>query len=438
MNIPKVAVILAGGKGTRLGLKDRPKPMVLIDHRSLIEIQIEWLAGQAITDIYILLNYMPEVFKSELGDGQRWNIRLHFLIEVQPLGTSGALAQLKEIVKGDFFVIYGDLFSAFLNLEMMSTFHYLNKADLTLLTHPNDHPYDSDLVETDFQNRVIGFLTKPHQQDMLYRNLVNAAVYLCSHHALQTLETDVFQDLARDVFPNWINKFRIMSYKTIEYVKDMGTPDRLEKLKNDFLINHRPQKKQLSEKQPCVFWDRDGTLCDYVPHLTNANDFKVKAGAAEVLKHLNQTGVLNIVVTNQPMIAKGLMTTDDLELIHRKLETNLGQERAWLDEIYYCPHHPEKGFPGEVTELKIDCDCRKPKLGLFNQAIKAFNINKNECLLVGDSVRDQKAAHDLGVPFIAVLGGESAESEFTECIFKSASLNEISVFIDQFFKDNRK
>ena len=218
----------------------------------------------------------------------------------------------------------------------------------------------------------------------------------------------------------------------------MGTPDRLDKLRNDFLINHRPQKKQLSEQQPCVFWDRDGTLCEYIPHLTKPSDFKIKSGAAEVLKKLNQAGVLNIVVTNQPMIAKGLMTTEDLELIHRKLETNLGQQHAWLDEIYYCPHHPDKGFAGEVAELKINCECRKPKLGLFNQAITEFNIDKKKSLVVGDSLRDQKAAHDLDVPFIAVLGGESAESEFSECIFKSSSLSEISVFIDHFFKDNRK
>src|SRR6185369_2488168 len=98
-------------------------------------------------------------------------------------------------------------------------------------------------------------------------------------------------------------------------------------------------------------------------------------GVADAIHQLNDSDFLSIVVTNQPAVARNLTTVEGLEAIHRKLETVLGERHAWLDAIFYCPHHPDGGFAGENVALKIDCACRKPKTGMIDSARARFNID---------------------------------------------------------------
>lgn len=432
-HFPKVAVILAGGKGTRLGLTDRPKPLVPIDGRSLLEVQLQWLAEQGLKKVFLLLNYMPEKIHEVVGNGSRWNLEVEYVTEDHPLGTSGALAQLQGKIKEDFFVVYGDLFSAYFDLSAMYEFHKQKKSDLTLLTHPNNHPYDSDLVEADQSNRVIHFLTKPHAPNLQYMNLVNAAVYVFTPQVLQVLEPNKFQDLARDVFPKLIERFKVFSYRSFEYVKDIGTPDRIEKLKKELLITRTPQRKALKESKPCVFWDRDGTLVDFVPDLKRPEQIHVKSEIENAIQLLNTLGILNVVVTNQPGIAKGHITWQDLNDIHKKIETDLGGKRVWLDDWFICPHHPDRGYAGEVQELKINCECRKPKVGLFKLAQKTYNIDFSKSLVVGDSHRDRLAAEALGVDYVAVLNGEDPVEKLRPNVFEVKSATELVEFFKDYF-----
>ena len=109
-------------------------------------------------------------------------------------------------------------------------------------------------------------------------------------------------------------------------------------------------------------------------------------------------------VTNQPVIARGEVTWDELEEIHNKMETELGKQGAYLDAIYFCPHHPHKGYEGEVEELKIDCDCRKPKPGMLLKAAEDFNIDLKKSYMVGDSENDVKAGIQAGCMTILING----------------------------------
>ena len=117
---------------------------------------------------------------------------------------------------------------------------------------------------------------------------------------------------------------------------------------------------------------------------------------SEAIKLINQSGYLAIVVTNQPVIARGEVTWDELHEIHRKMETLLGKDGAYIDGIYICPHHPDKGFEGERPEYKIDCDCRKPKPGLLLQAAQDYNIDLTQSYMIGDSERDVEAGINAG------------------------------------------
>lgn len=131
--------------------------------------------------------------------------------------------------------------------------------------------------------------------------------------------------------------------------------------------------------------------------LRNIEDFELIEGVAEAIKFINQSGYLAIVVTNQPVIARGEVTWEELNEIHKKMATLLGKEGAYVDGIYICPHHPDKGFEGERPEYKIDCNCRKPKPGLLLQAAKDFNIDLSESYMIGDSHRDVEAGENAGV-----------------------------------------
>lgn len=134
-------------------------------------------------------------------------------------------------------------------------------------------------------------------------------------------------------------------------------------------------------------------------------DLKIYDFAVQAIKRINESGYLTILVTNQPMIAKGFMTENDLNEMHKKLETELGKKGAKIDAIYYCPHHPEKGFSGERTELKIKCKCRKPAIGLFLRAKKDFNIDFKKSYLIGDKTSDILAGKRTGCKTILVKTG---------------------------------
>ena len=188
---------------------------------------------------------------------------------------------------------------------------------------------------------------------------------------------------------------KMFAYNSPEYVKDMGTPDRYQKVSE----NHKKgviKAKNLRNKQRAIFLDRDGTINKYVGFLRNINEFELIDGAAEAIAKINDSGYLAIVVTNQPVIARGEVSTSELKQIHNKMETLLGQKGAYLDGIYYCPHHPDKGFEGERTEYKIECNCRKPKPGMLLKASADLNIDLNRSWMIGDGENDINAGENAG------------------------------------------
>lgn len=131
-------------------------------------------------------------------------------------------------------------------------------------------------------------------------------------------------------------------------------------------------------------------------------------GVAEAIRKINESGYLAVVVTNQPVVARGEVSFEELEEIHNKMETLLGKEGAYLDAIYYCPHHPHKGYEGERPELKIDCDCRKPKPGMMLKAAADFNIDFSKSWMVGDGENDIKAGINAGCKTVLLSNGNES------------------------------
>ncbi len=405
------AVILAGGKGTRLGqyTANIPKPMLTIDNKPILEHQLEVLKRYGINEIILLVNHLKSVIIDYFGDGSKFNVNIKYLEEEKPLGTAGGLKEIEDYLKEDFLFIYGDVMFD-VDIQRLLKFHFDKKSQLTLVVHPNDHPFDSDLIDTNKEDRVIDVFPKPHPQNFYYKNLVNAGMYVITPAVLEFIKKGEKSDFGKNILPEIIYKLKVYAYNTSEYLKDMGTPDRLQKVTNDYLSG-KIQRKSYSKKQKAVFLDRDGVINKFVGLLYKPEQFELYPFVVDAIKMLNNSDYLAIVVTNQPVVARNLCTIEELEFIHKKMETILGNKGAKLDAIYYCPHHPDKGYPEENPEYKIDCECRKPKPGMIFKAAEKFNIDLSKSFIIGDSYTDILTGYNAGLTTIGVKTGVALNDE---------------------------
>ena len=404
-------VIIAGGKGTRLGLKDIPKPMVKIDGKPLLEHQIELAKKYGSKEFFILSGHLAHVIEEYFGDGEKFGVKIHHIVEPYPLGTAGSLKLLEGKLDKKFMVFYGDVVMDF-DIQSFIEFDAKHPDSIgTTLVHPNDHPYDSDLLEIDKSGRVIKMFPKPHEKNKYYQNLVNAAIYIFSDRIFNFIKDGISQDFGKNILPEIVKRGEILyAYKTPEYIKDMGTAERFEKVKQDF-ISGKVARLNKQNKRPCIFLDRDGVMNKNMDTNPTVENFTLLEGVPNAVKQINRSDYLAVVVTNQPMIAKGFVTFEEVEETHKKMETLLGNEGAFVNAIYYCPHHPDKGFEGEVPELKIDCECRKPKPGMLLKAAEELNIDLNASWMIGDSNRDIEAGKNAGCKTISI--GEISKSDYT-------------------------
>ena len=384
-------VIMAGGKGTRISsiASDIPKPMIRIGDKPVLELEIESLKRQGLKDFIITISHLGNVITDYFKDGSEFGVNIEYYNEEKPLGNAGALFQLKDKLDDDFLLINGDVLFD-IDVNRFIEYHKANKGLVTLLTHPNNHPYDSGLIITDSDKKVIKWLTKEDPRPDYYKNRVNAGIHILSPEVLNQKIDKEKIDLDRDVLKPLCGTGKMIAYDSSEYVKDMGTPERYAEVCKDYLSG-KVNRRSLSHKQKAVFLDRDGTINHYVGFLRTPEQFELNPGAAEAIKTINHSEYLCIVVTNQPVIARGEVTYEGLETIHNKMETLLGKEGAYIDGLYFCPHHPDSGFEGEVKELKIVCDCRKPKPGMLIKAAEDFNIDLAESIMIGDSDADMLA-----------------------------------------------
>ena len=412
------AVIMAGGKGTRLAAvtKDIPKPMVPINGKPLLEYQIANMKEGGIDEIILIVGHMGNVIREYFGDGSSFDVSISYFNEETPLGTAGALAKIKDRLEDTFFLVFGDLFIN-INYDRFLAFHNDRRALITLFAHPNSHPYDSDIIITDYENRVIGWSYKKDVRTDDYRNLVNAGLYVMQKTAVNLIEQIQKEnavdkvDLEKDYLIPLIPEFPIFAYQSTEYVKDVGTPDRLGKVTADYL-HGVCEKRNLKYKQKCIFLDRDGTINQFVGFLRSVDQVKLEPRAAKAIRLINESEYLAIVITNQPVIARGECSFEELNKIHNRIYTLLGKEGAYLDGLYYCPHHPDKGFKGEVPELKVNCNCRKPKIGMLKKAETDFNVDLANSWFVGDTTMDVQTGINAGMHTVMLESGAANKNRF--------------------------
>ena len=422
-------VIMAGGKGTRISsvASDIPKPMIKVEGIPVLEREIECLKNQGFDDIILTVSHLGNIIMDYFGDGsgnspvtgEPFGVHIDYYFEEEPLGNAGALFKIKDKLTSDFLLLNADaMFDV--DFNRFVAFHRKHGGLVTLFTHPNSHPYDSGLIIANKNGVVEKWLTKEDERPTYYKNRVNAGLHVINPEVLELVGINadsvgkvdvdgkpVKVDLDRQLLKPLAGTGKMFCYDSPEYVKDMGTPERYYSVCKD-CKEGRISAKNLKNKQKAIFLDRDGTINKYVGFLRNINDFELIDGVAEAIRKINESGYLAVVVTNQPVVARGEVSFEELEEIHSKMETLLGKEGAYLDAIYYCPHHPHKGYEGERPELKIDCDCRKPKPGMLLKAAEDFNIDLSKSWMVGDGENDIQAGINAGCKTVLLSNGNES------------------------------
>lgn len=288
----------------------------------------------------------------------KWDVKIEYYQENRPLGTAGAFGYLIDKLTEDFFVFYGDTIMD-IHMQRMLKFHKEHGVDATLSVHPNDHPYDSDIILLD-KKRVKSFANKPHPGGFISHNIVNVALFIFTLRVLSEIEVGTKSYIEKDVLPKCLeDEMHLYGYAPAEYIKDMGTPERYYAVCDD-LTSGKVVRLNSKHTRSAVFLDRDGTINKEVNFLNTPRQVELLPGAMAIIK-INDKCFLAIVITNQPVIARGECSWGKLDEIHAKLETLLGEQHAYLNNIYVCPHHLDRGFKGERLKYKIVYNCRKPQ-----------------------------------------------------------------------------
>lgn len=426
-------VILAGGFGTRLSSSlgnSIPKPMAKVNNIPILEHQINLCKKYSFKRILILVHHLSDVIKDYFEDGVNFGVEITYKDEIVPRGTAGAIFDAIDMLEDVFLVIYGD---TFLNVDLKKFFK-CKKQSFEVLTfcHPNSHPYDSDVLCLDEEDFVTDVFRPSKKEKQFYKNHVNAALYVMSKRVFSSIPSNRKKiDISSELFPIALKDgHKIKAYKSVEYIKDMGTPERYQKVQND-ISNGIDHCFSNAQKRKCIFLDRDGVINKEVGHLSKIEDFEIIDGVEEAIKTFIKLGFIVICVTNQPVVARGEISFEELDEIHSKMETLLGEKGAYLNKIYFCPHHPDRGFKNEIQELKISCECRKPKPGMILQAINEFNIDPKESWMIGDDDRDIVAGKSAGLMTIRIDSNYVSSSQNNIKGIIAKDLFEASQFILQ-------
>ena len=403
------AVILCGGLGTRLGdlVADVPKPMVEVGGKPLLVHSLTRLREAGITDVVLAAGYKADVIRRYFETHPQ-GLSIRVFDEPRPLGTAGCVRDLLPHLADRFLVVYGDVFIDFDLREILGAARD-HEAMATLLVRESDHPWDSDLVVVDGR-RVTGFIRAGDARDYP-RNLANAAMYVVDRRVVELMPTGEKLDWVKDVFPAAMAAglpLEVHEFSGTGFLKDMGTPQRLA-LVEQYLADKKRVEQAREEPRPIttVFLDRDGVINEEVDLLRDPADFRLLPGAGDAIAALNAAGMQVIVVTNQPVIARGLCSLETLDAVHDRMRNDLAAAGGHVDAVYFCPHHPETHYrdPGSVAALRVACECRKPAPGMILRAARERGIDLAAAVLVGDRPTDVQAASRAGLRSILIGSG---------------------------------
>ncbi len=416
----KQALILCGGKGTRLGdrVLNLPKPLIRVGGRPVLDHIIDALEKAGISEFILAAGYLGEAIFHYYAAHPRPGCKIEVLIEPEPLGTAGALRFVADRLRDDFLLAYGDVFVDFDVGDLVAS--HLKKRPLgTLLVRTSDHPRDSHLINQSADGRILEFIGQ-REPGRLYRNVANAALYVLSKKILAYIPVTGASDFGADIFPAVIRSGgELRAHFLVEegFIKDMGTPDRLASVEQ--YLRERALAREASAKRSrvtTVLLDRDGVLNVDSGLIDREERLELLPGAAKAVALLNEAGIACFVITNQPVIARGLCSEQALAQIHARLLAGVAAEGGRIESVYYCPHHPETHHREGIEELRRGCRCRKPAPGLIFQAQREHGFDLSGAIMVGDRETDVRAGRAAGLRTVLIAPQGRHQPEATAAL----------------------
>ena len=384
MESTQQAVILAGGRGTRMRpfTDQLPKPMLPINGRPFIEYLIEMLARRGIRRVTLLLGYLPEPIMAHCGSGARFGVEIDYVVSDPDDETGTRLRRLRDRVDARFLLMYCDNYWP-LRLDRLES-AFAARDQLGVLTvYSNLDYYTKNNVHVAAGTRDSGALTIYDRARVNSElNGVDIGFGLFDRRALDFIPTAGNPSFEATVYPALISRGLLGGMFTDHRYYSIGSPLRM------------PLTRRFFSREPAVLVDRDGTLNERMApasYVTSWSDFRWTPGALEALERLTMAGYRIVVLTNQPGIARGALTQERLDDIHRCMRDEAAAHGGRIDDVLYCPHGWHDG-----------CDCRKPKPGLLFEAQRRFDLDLSIVTFIGDDDRDAAAAQEAGAQFRTV------------------------------------
>lgn len=394
-------IVLAGGKGTRSEDPSKPKILQKVGPRTLLELTLEQLVQAGATKVVLSLSYKSDDVIKYLNSASK---SLPLLIDVVVDEGTGPVNALKysatKITAPQFGIILGDTLISAPVRKFMGEFQH-SDSDLAVVVRQSSHLWDSDGVQLNNSGEIEQTFTKGSSiNEFLGQIWAASGILFSKKSAIQILDSKK-SDIAGAFFDAG-ESLSIRAIKSSFYHRDVGTAERLARVRKDYesgVLDLSPYRER-----PALFIDRDGTLLPDIPEGRRAVD------ASDLLEPIlsllilaKQLSIPTFLVTNQPQCAKGFITEQDVYKTHNQLQRILVGKGAWLDDITFCPHHPERGHEGEVWNLKVDCDCRKPGTKMIEDLARIHSIRVSHSIFIGDSATDRLLSERLGLEYFDAL-----------------------------------
>jgi mannose-1-phosphate guanylyltransferase/phosphomannomutase len=392
------AIIICGGKGTRLKniIKNKPKSNIVIDKIPNIIDQIYKLRKNNVRDILLLTNHYEEEIKKIIIKFKIKNCKI--IKDSNYFGTGGALIGAIKFLKNEFIVLYSDIYFN-LNIKNFINKSKKKKIYANVVIHANDHPHDSDAVNIDSRNKITKIFLKNTKYPRL--NFCIAGMFYFKKKFFSRLDIKKKNiEITKDILMN-VPKNNIFAFQTIEYLKDFGTPERLQKVKYDvkkkfdtFLV--------FDKKKPAIFLDRDGVLNkDFGSSINSLKKFQIIPSIGKAIKKINDAKIPCFVVSNQPGLAKKILTTHQLKKMIFKLNFFLSNYKAYIDDYLFCPNYKNSYFNDK--NVNIYCSKPKPNIQMLRLLEKKYNLDLSKSYFIGDSDIDILTGFRSGTKKILVL-----------------------------------
>ena len=390
-----MAVVLAGGKGTRSADPSLAKLAQQVGDASLMAWHLRLLKDASASGVMVVAGHLGDQVQALCDELATPQLPITVIQEEQQEGTVNALRlAANESDAEAFVVILGDILMSFRVDDFLSGWAASGRST-AVIVHPSTHPEDSDAAYIDHTGRV-RVVPKTEPRDHI-PNMSSTGLFAITREGLERYSS--CRDFGSDVLPAAAAAHDLYAHVSSHYFKDTGTPKRLAAAQTDIESGAFARRGTLTPR-PALFLDRDGVINPALPEVYDPADYTLNPGVAETIADANRLGIPVVVVTNQPGLAKGFMTFPTHEAIQARMDRLLATAGAFVDDYLFCPHHPETGFEGEVPELKVVCSCRKPSAALAQEAAARHHLDLASSVMVGDTVRDAHFAQASGMAFI--------------------------------------